>query len=295
MSSAPRELTGPQALVLRVVGAGLLIATAATHLDLYLTGYRTIPTIGGLFLFQVIVAFLLGGLVLATGSRLAAAAGSLFLISTLGGYLLTVWVGLFGFQEVRTTAGIVAGIIEVLGFGILGLLALLPRQGQQAKAAAPAGSLAGRLQAGIPGSGLAAAALTVVALAVLLITVGVIGSPGQPATASGGAALKTDTIKGVKVVTDAKGLTLYWFAPDTPTKSACNGTCAAYWPPVLGKPTAGPGVTGKLGTISRTDGTLQATYNGHPLYTYLPDSPGQNNGNNITLNGGKWFEVTASG
>src|ERR1700735_2828555 len=71
-------------LVLRVVGAGLLIATAAIHLDLYLTGYRTIPTIGWLFLLQVIAAFGLGLAVLAipsrlvTLSRLAAGAGALF-------------------------------------------------------------------------------------------------------------------------------------------------------------------------------------------------------------------------
>jgi hypothetical protein len=48
------------AVILRVVGSGLLIATAAIHLDLYLTGYRTIPTIGWLFLLQVIAAFGLG-------------------------------------------------------------------------------------------------------------------------------------------------------------------------------------------------------------------------------------------
>ena len=105
-------------LLLRVTGAGLLIATAAIHLDLYLTGYRTIPTIGPLFLFQVIVAFALGGLVLATGWRLAAAAGVLFALSTLGGYLITVQFGLFGFREVRTTAGIVAAIVEVLAFAV---------------------------------------------------------------------------------------------------------------------------------------------------------------------------------
>ena len=104
------------------------------------------------------------------------------------------------------------------------------------------------------------------------------------------------TIKGVAVLTNAKGLTLYWFAPDTPTKSVCNGSCAAYWPPVLGAQTAGRGVTGKLGTIKRADGSTQATYDGHPLYTYIGDSaPGQANGNNIDLNGGYWYEVKVSG
>ena len=118
--------------MLRVAGAGLLIAAGAIHLDLYLTGYRTIPTIGWLFLLQVIAAFALGLAVLVIpgrlvlASRLAAAAGAGFALATLGGYLLTVWIGLFGFKEVRTTAGIVAGIIEVAAFLVLAALALAP-------------------------------------------------------------------------------------------------------------------------------------------------------------------------
>ena len=118
--------------MLRVAGAGLLIATGAIHLDLYLTGYRTIPTIGWLFLLQVIAAFGLGLAVLATGgrtviaSRLAAAAGAGFALATLAGYLLSVWTGLFGFTEVRTTAGIVVGVIDVAAFAVLAALALAP-------------------------------------------------------------------------------------------------------------------------------------------------------------------------
>ena len=107
MGSAAR--TGPDRsqlrLGLRLAGAGLLIAAGAIHLDLYLTGYRSIPVIGRLFLFQVIAAFVLAVVVLASGSRLAAAAGAGFAVATLGGYLLSVWIGLFGFKEVRITAG----------------------------------------------------------------------------------------------------------------------------------------------------------------------------------------------
>ena len=105
---SPRGLSRSHRLGLRVAGAGLLVATAAIHLDLYLTGYRTIPTIGWLFLVQVITAFLLAAAVLALGSRIVAAAGAGFAMATLGGYLLSVWAGLFGFTEVRTTAGISA-------------------------------------------------------------------------------------------------------------------------------------------------------------------------------------------
>jgi predicted lipoprotein with Yx(FWY)xxD motif len=120
------------------------------------------------------------------------------------------------------------------------------------------------------------------------------------APASSGAvsssALKTTTIGGAAVLTNGKGFTLYWFAPDTSTKSNCNGSCATYWPPVKGPVTVGAGVTGKLATIKRSDGSVQATYNGHPLYTYVGDkAPGQAKGNGLNLSGGVWHEVTVSG
>ena len=118
--------------LLRVAGSGLLIATAAIHLDLYLTGYRTIPVIGWLFLLQVIGAFGLGLAVLSIPrrlvipGRLAAAAGAGFALANLAGYLLSIWTGLFGFTEVRTTAGIAAGLVEVAAFAVLAALALAP-------------------------------------------------------------------------------------------------------------------------------------------------------------------------
>jgi predicted lipoprotein with Yx(FWY)xxD motif len=111
-----------------------------------------------------------------------------------------------------------------------------------------------------------------------------------------GTALKTTTIGGKMVLTDAKGLTLYWFVPDTATKSNCNGQCATFWPPVKGPATAGGGVTGKLTTITRSDGSMQAAYNGHPLYTYIGDhAPGQDTGNGKNLSGGLWYVVPVSG
>jgi predicted lipoprotein with Yx(FWY)xxD motif len=116
-----------------------------------------------------------------------------------------------------------------------------------------------------------------------------------PAATSADASQKTRTIDGMTVLTNGKGFTLYSFAPDTPTTSKCYGSCAAYWPPVIGSSAAGSGLPGKTGTIKRTDGSLQLTYNGHPLYTYIGDSaPGQATGNNLNLNGGLWLEVPAS-
>ena len=116
------------------------------------------------------------------------------------------------------------------------------------------------------------------------------------APAASSSALNTTKIGGVTVLTNAKGFTLYWFVPDTSTTSKCNGSCATYWPPVKGPATAGAGVTGKLGTIKRSDGSVQATYNGHPLYTYVADgAPGQAKGNGLNLSGGVWHEVTVSG
>src|SRR5580692_919751 len=114
----------PRRSWLGIVGAALLVASGAIHLDLYVTGYRTIPTIGPLFLLQVIAAFVLALAIPLTGNWLVAAAGAGFAVSVLGGYLLSLWVGLFGFTEVRTTAGIVAGIIDVAAFAALATAAL---------------------------------------------------------------------------------------------------------------------------------------------------------------------------
>ena len=119
------------------------------------------------------------------------------------------------------------------------------------------------------------------------------GSNSGPASTT--AAVKTAKIGGATVLTNAKGFTLYSFAPDTSTKSNCNGTCATYWPPVNG-PVTGSGITGTFTTIKRSDGSTQATFDGHPLYTYTGDtSPGQANGNGLNASGGLWHEVTTSG
>jgi predicted lipoprotein with Yx(FWY)xxD motif len=275
--------------VLRITGAGLLAATAAIHLDLYLTGFKNIPTIGWLFLFQVIAGFALAAAVLATGNRVAAALGAGFAVATLGGYLLSIWVGLFGFSEVRTTAGIVAGLLEVAAFAVLALLAVSP----DAAGSHGRGQALTRLLDGIPMARPAIGAASVVALVLLFVAVA--GAGGQAPT-TGAAALKTGKVGSVTVLTNAKGLTVYTFAADTtPGKSSCYGSCAAYWPPVTGTPSAA-GIPGTFSTITRTDGTKQVTWNGHPLYTYIGDhGPGTASGNNLNINGGLWKEIVEPG
>ena len=154
---------------------------------------------------------------------------------------------------------------------------------------------------------LTAASLAAAVLAVAACASSSSSTSSSPATATGapaaaasssssGNTLMVRTIGSAQVLTNSAGLTLYWFAPDTSTTSKCTGSCATYWPPVKGPATAGSGVTGTLGVITRPDGTMQATYNGHPLYTYVGDSaPGQNNGDGKNLSGGVWHQVTVSG
>jgi predicted lipoprotein with Yx(FWY)xxD motif len=126
-------------------------------------------------------------------------------------------------------------------------------------------------------------------------------SPSSSGSATGSTAaaaantVKTAEIGGVTVLTNSNGFTLYSFAPDTPTTSKCNGTCAQNWPPVQGSVT-GAGLTGTFGTIKRTDGSVQATFDGHPLYTFVGDTAtGQNRGNGLNAAGGRWHEITTSG
>jgi predicted lipoprotein with Yx(FWY)xxD motif len=146
-------------------------------------------------------------------------------------------------------------------------------------------------------------ALPAAAAAAVLAACGSSGTPSGTSSSGGSGAhvavaaagLKTAKIGGVTVLTSARGFTLYSFAPDTSTKSNCNGTCAQNWPPVKGPATAS-GVTGTFGTIKRSSGATQATFDGHPLYTFVGDTaPGQAKGNGLNAAGGLWHEITTSG
>jgi predicted lipoprotein with Yx(FWY)xxD motif len=102
-----------------------------------------------------------------------------------------------------------------------------------------------------------------------------------------------------KLLVDADGRTVYLFQKDSGTTSACDGACASAWPPVTanGTPTVVGGATAALvGTITRSDGTSQVTYNGHPLYRYVGDQKaGDTNGQGLNAFGGGWFAVSPAG
>lgn len=121
------------------------------------------------------------------------------------------------------------------------------------------------------------------------------GSTTTSATAAAvtAAGLKTTTIAGAKVLTNAKGFVLYSFGPDTKTMSKCTGTCATNWPPV--KPGSGMTVKSPFATIKRSGGATQLSFLGHPLYTFVGDSAaGQAKGNGVNADGGVWHEALAS-
>jgi predicted lipoprotein with Yx(FWY)xxD motif len=117
------------------------------------------------------------------------------------------------------------------------------------------------------------------------------------ATASSTVSLRK-TLLG-QVLVNSRGRTLYLFAKDKSGKSACTASCARFWPPLLSaaKPTAGPGVKlSLLGRTKRSNGSMQVTYGGHPLYTYALDKQaGQTNGQGSNGFGARWWAVSARG
>jgi predicted lipoprotein with Yx(FWY)xxD motif len=114
-----------------------------------------------------------------------------------------------------------------------------------------------------------------------------------------GSQVKVAKTKYGQILVDAKGMTLYMFAVDKNGKSACYGQCATFWPPLMTSSAhvSGTGVrTSMLGTTKRTNGKLQVTYNGHPLYMFVKDTKaGQTNGQGVNASGGLWWVMSPSG
>jgi predicted lipoprotein with Yx(FWY)xxD motif len=145
-----------------------------------------------------------------------------------------------------------------------------------------------------------AAVIPLVALAVAACGGGG-AATAATAKASNGASATVDVANSSlgSILVNSTGRTLYLFKADVGAKSACTGACAAAWPPLLatGKPTAGTGLTAsKLGTITRSGGNQQVTYNGHPLYLFIMDQkPGQTTGQGSTAFGAAWLALSPAG
>jgi predicted lipoprotein with Yx(FWY)xxD motif len=129
------------------------------------------------------------------------------------------------------------------------------------------------------------------------------GSPSSAAAPAGSSSsstvITTGTSSGGSFLTNGAGRAVYLFLADSSGKSACSGACAAAWPPVIatGQPTASGGAqASNLSTITRSDGTKQVTYDGHPLYYFEGDTgPGMDKGQGFDDFGAKWWLVAPSG
>lgn len=133
------------------------------------------------------------------------------------------------------------------------------------------------------------------------------GSPASseeepaPSEGAGGAGVVSAAQVGGlgTVLVTAEGMTIYDFHKDMGGTSSCYGACAGTWPPLLteGEPQVeGDAQAGMLGTTKRKDGTVQVTYNGWPLYTYVGDrKPGEANGNDIDQFGAEWYALQPNG
>jgi predicted lipoprotein with Yx(FWY)xxD motif len=141
--------------------------------------------------------------------------------------------------------------------------------------------------------------LALVAMLVIAVAVAGCGGGGGSTQASGPASISVANTGVGDVLIDSRNRTVYLFKKDTGTKSTCVGACAHDWPPVrtTGRPIAGAGARASLiGTTKRSDGALQVTYNGHPLYLYVGDNaPGAMNGQALTAFGAAWFAISPAG
>ncbi|MGH8963530.1 MAG: COG4315 family predicted lipoprotein [Jatrophihabitantaceae bacterium] len=118
-------------------------------------------------------------------------------------------------------------------------------------------------------------------------------SPTQSKPAAGGSVV---SMQGSTLVAP-NGHTIYENTLDTSKSIKCVGTCQTLWPPVPGPARAGSGLTAAdLGTITRPDGSVQATLNGHPLYEFSGDkAAGDKSGEGIADGGGAWHTATVTG
>jgi predicted lipoprotein with Yx(FWY)xxD motif len=142
--------------------------------------------------------------------------------------------------------------------------------------------------------------LTIAAVvAAVSLSYGLGAASASSSSAAAGTKVGVASSKLGRILVDSRGRTLYLFARDKNGMSACSGSCAVYWPPLIasGKPQAVAGAKSSLlGTTRRADGRLQVTYRRHPLYRYAADGQkGQTNGQGLDLSGGKWWVLSPAG
>jgi predicted lipoprotein with Yx(FWY)xxD motif len=144
--------------------------------------------------------------------------------------------------------------------------------------------------------------LALVAVFAALVATAVLGAGlAAGSSAASGTTVKVTKSHLGKIIVDGRGRTLYLFEKDKRGSghSSCSGACAGYWPPLLtsGKPVAGAGAKKSLlGTIKRSNGKKQVTYNGHPLYRFVQDTKaGQTKGQDTHFFGGGWYAISPSG
>jgi predicted lipoprotein with Yx(FWY)xxD motif len=125
------------------------------------------------------------------------------------------------------------------------------------------------------------------------------GSAAAGGSSSGSSVITTAKASGGTILTDGSGRAVYLWAKDSGGMSSCTGACAGTWPPVTASSTvtaSGGAKSSDLGTITRSDGTKQVTYDGHPLYYYVGDSgPGMSSGQGSDQFGAKWWLVAPTG
>jgi predicted lipoprotein with Yx(FWY)xxD motif len=136
--------------------------------------------------------------------------------------------------------------------------------------------------------------LTVILLVAVLAACGGDDDGGGAEDGGEGAAISLAETSLGSAVVDAEGMTLYLFVPDGQGESTCYDDCEANWPPLTGAASAGEGLDESLlGSVERTDGTTQVTYNGWPLYYFANDAAaGDVNGQGVN---DVWFAVDAGG
>jgi predicted lipoprotein with Yx(FWY)xxD motif len=125
------------------------------------------------------------------------------------------------------------------------------------------------------------------------------GGGSAPSSSAGAATISVRASSLGQILVGGNGKTLYLFEADTSTQSTCSGACAQAWPPLTtngGAKAAGSASQSLLGTTSRSDGTTQVTYSGHPLYYFVNDTkPGDTTGEGSTAFGAGWDVLSPAG